>query len=73
MLYVKIFTLSTKPTAETYRALLFIIFRRLAIKKRKRINKISEPYGIPVVIINSYDSPLKDLIVIILSRRKLSA
>ena len=47
------------------------MFRRSAIKKRKRIGEIGEPYGIPISILNSSDSPLSTLIVIVLSRRKL--
>jgi hypothetical protein len=41
------------------------------MKNRKMIDEISDPYGIPMMIMNDYDYSSNVLSVIILSLRKL--
>ena len=68
---MSIFTLFTNPTALTRSSSLYIVSSRLAIKNRKSIRDISDPYRIPVFIRIYLDSSLTSLILVYLLSRKL--
>jgi len=59
------------PNDDIYNASLLVISSRSAIKNRNRINKISKPYNIPIITLNSGDSSLNSFIIVSLSYRKL--
>jgi hypothetical protein len=63
--------LSIKLIKDVCNSLLLVISSSSKIKKRKRINKIGEPYKMPIFIKNYSNSPLIILIFIIYSFRKL--
>ena len=69
--YVKIYILLIKINDNIYKASLFIIIKRFYTKKRKRINKINNPYKIPIFIFISFIFLLQTFIIIIFSQRKL--
>jgi hypothetical protein len=51
--------------------MLLVVFNKSAIKKKKRIEKIGELYGIFISVLNSFDSPSKTLIIVVLFYKKL--
>jgi len=53
------------------KASLLVVSSRSAIKKRKRMDEIGDPCGIPVFMSMSSVSPSSTLIVVVLSRKKL--
>jgi hypothetical protein len=50
---------------------LSIVLKNSAIKNRNSINDIKKSYKIPVSVLKCYNSPLKTLIVVVRSIRKL--
>ena len=62
---MRMLILSTKLLPKTRYALLSTISSKLLIKKRNRISETRDPYGIPMFILNIYDSPSMTLIIVV--------
>ena len=62
---------STKLITDVYNAALLTVFRSSVIKNKKRISKIKEPYKILIFMLKCDNLPLRTLIIVIHSVKKL--
>ena len=60
-----------KLITDVYNAALLTVFRSSAIKNKKRISEIEEPYKMSVFILKCDDLSLRTLIIVIYSVKKL--
>ena len=60
-----------KLIADVCNAVLLTVFRSSAIKNKKKINEIKKPYKMLVFVSKCDDSPLRTLIIVICSVKKL--
>ena len=62
---------SMKLITDVHNAALLTVFRSSAIKNKKRISKIKEPYKMLIFMLKCDNLPLRTLIIVIYSVKKL--
>ena len=65
------YILLMKLITNVYNTILFTVSRSSVIKNKKRISKIEKSYRMSVFVLNHDDLPLKTLIIVIQSVKKL--
>ena len=68
---MRMYISSMKLITDVYNTALLTVFRSSAIKNKKRISKIKEPYKMLVFVSKCNDLSLRTLIIVIHSVKKL--
>ena len=68
---MRMYILLMKLIADVHNAVLLTVFRSSAIKNKKRISKIKEPYKMLVFVSKCDNLSLRTLIIVICSVKKL--